>query len=812
MLLPPGTRVGPYEILAPVGSGGMGVVYRAHDARLARDVAIKVVSGEIAMQPDARLRFEQEARAVAALSHPNIVAIHDVGVIDGVPYAVTELLEGESLRARLGRGPLPWRDAAELGLAVAEGLAAAHGRGIVHRDVKPENLFVTADGRVKILDFGLARAVAAGGETSIATGLATEAGLVLGTVGYLSPEQARGEAAGPPSDVFALGCVIYEMLTNRRAFDGPTAVDRLAAVLHATPPPVHTLAADVPAALEALIDRALDKLPGRRFPDARALADALQGLVSDSGRNRAVPKPRPRTKSGKALAVLPFELVPPHPDGEFLSDGLTEAIINSLSALPKLRVVPRSTVFRFKGRATDLAAIGRELDVSGLLVGHLTRRGEMLKLQVELIDPVHDTQLWGQHYARPMTDIFALQDELARDITAALRLRLTAPARRRLQQTQGGSTVAYEDYLRGRHHLSRYSPDGFAKAIACFEAAIDRDPQYAAAYAELGDAVGTARFFGYIMPDDGEARAREAIARALALDPRVAEGHAARAKMAMFVDRDFASAETAFQEALAIKPELAECRMFYALLQLVLGRPDRAIAEGRAALDAAPLSGVLNSGLASLYMLGGHHEAAIAQAHRTLAIEPGFLLAHQVLVYANEGLNRYEEAIAWLEPLATASGFPLDSAARLLVAYRSGGAVGYCRERLRLLEESAARRYVPPHAFLYACAMLQQFDQALGVGRAVRRRERRHAGVPGHRSLRGQPARRSPLHRPARAPGAARHPAEPSSHRIGRRDRRPAGLTACAASGCRVVAGRPTAITASAVAPGFSGLFPQPGR
>jgi non-specific serine/threonine protein kinase len=716
MLLAQGTSIGPYTIVEPVGSGGMGVVYRAHDTRLSRDVAIKVVSGEIAARPEARLRFEQEARAVAALSHPNIVAIHDVGAIEGVPFAVTELLEGESLRARIARGPLPWREAAVLALAMADGLAAAHARAIVHRDIKPENLFLTTDGRLKILDFGLARTmprVGAGGDSGDQTALATEAGIVLGTIGYLSPEQARGEAAGPPSDVFAVGCVIYEMITGRRAFDGPTGADRLAAVLHAVPTRMTALVPGVPPPFAAIVDRALEKPPERRYRDARALADALRAIVADSGRTPAVARTRGRGRAGKALAVLPFELDPPEPDGAFLSDGLTEAIINSLTALPKLRVVPRSTVFRYRGRLTDLAAVGRELDVARVLVGHLTRRGDLLKLQVELIDPARDTQLWGQQYTRALTDIFALQDELARDVTTALRVRLSPPARQRLTQRHCCDSDAYQDYLRGRHHLARYSPEGFQKAIGCFEAAIARDPGYAAAHAELGDAIGTARFFGYIMPDDGETRARAAIVRALEIDPQSPEAHAARGKMALFFERDFATAASAFQEALRLKPEYPECRMFSAYLQLVLGHGDRALEEARAAVDMAPLEPLLNAGLAMLYLLGGHSEAAIVQARRTISLEPGFLLAHNALVFANMELGRLDEAIDWFAPVALAVGLTTDASDRLREALRSDGAPGFSREWLRLLEETAARRYVPPHLFLYAQAKLGNHDQAL---------------------------------------------------------------------------------------------------
>jgi serine/threonine protein kinase len=444
MTLPSGAQLGPYRIVELIGSGGMGVVYRAHDARLGRDVALKVVSDALDAQPEAAARFEQEARAAAALSHPNIVAIHDVGQVDGRPYAVTELLEGESLRARMSRGPLEWREAVEIALATADGLAAAHARGIVHRDIKPENLFVTRDGHLKILDFGLARTQLPPAPAEAPTRALTEAGLIVGTIGYLSPEQVRGEVVGPPSDVFALGCVLYEMITGRRAFEGATTVDRLAAVLRASPTPI--AAEQAPADAVRIVDRCLEKAPEQRFAQGRELAEALQALLSESGARRALGRPKAaRARVPRSLAVLPFELTPANPEAEFLGEGLAESIINNLSALPRLRVVPRSTVIRYKGRGLDVGAVGRELGATSVLAGHLTWRADMLKLQVELVDPVSDAQVWGQRYTRRVDDIFVLQEALARDISEALELRLTTPTKRRIARR---ATVDADAYLK----------------------------------------------------------------------------------------------------------------------------------------------------------------------------------------------------------------------------------------------------------------------------------------------------------------------------------------------------------------------------
>ena len=477
-MLRPGARLGPYEIIESIGSGGMGVVYRAHDSRLARDVAVKMVAAHLASDPEARVRFEREAKAIAALSHPNILAIHDIGLEGDVPYTVTELLQGESLRARLTRGSFPWRDAVGIALAAADGLAAAHERGITHRDLKPENLFLTSDGRLKLLDFGLARTNAVGlpgNEGESPTIAETHVGTIVGTVGYLSPEQARGEAATPASDVFALGCILFEMVTGRRAFDAPTAAERLAAVLNHHPPPLGE-AGDVPPELDAIVQRCLQKEAWRRYPAARELAISLETLRSGSGRTAGASgarRPRSRTRS---LAVLPFELSPANPDAEFLSDGLTESIINSLSELPKLRVVPRSTVFRYRSLAADIPAVGRELEATHVLTGRVAVRGDLLKVQVELLESATDRQLWGRQYTRQTTDLTALQDALAHDIIAALKMRLAAQ-RRQASRRASDNSDAYQDFLRGRYFLNQYTPDGFVQAIQCFERAIAKDPQ-----------------------------------------------------------------------------------------------------------------------------------------------------------------------------------------------------------------------------------------------------------------------------------------------------------------------------------------------
>ncbi|MDQ6707981.1 MAG: serine/threonine-protein kinase, partial [Acidobacteriota bacterium] len=466
-------RLGPYEILAPLGAGGMGEVYRARDPRLNREVAIKVLPARLANDPQVLARFESEAKAVAALSHPNILAIHDFGTDRGVSYAVTELLEGETLRSHLGRSALPWRKAVEIGIAIADGLASAHSKGIVHRDLKPENIFLTSDGRVKILDFGLARWTApqASGQSDMPT--LTQEGVIMGTAGYMSPEQIRGTPADARSDIFSLGCVLYEMVAGRRAFSRETSAQTMAAILEAQPTDIATTGKQVPAGLERAIAHCLEKNPQRRFHSAHDLGLALRGTLEASESSRPFPlgwvaaavavialmaavyRSTGRAKPIDSLAVMPFVNVGGDPNTEYLSDGITENLINNLSQLPTLRVLPRSLVFGYKGREMDPRKVGRDLHVRAILTGKVVQRGDGLHIQTELVDVAEVSQLWGQQYDREFTEILAVQEEIARHVSEKLRLRPTGEEQKRMDKRSTENTEAYRLYLKGRYYWSR---------------------------------------------------------------------------------------------------------------------------------------------------------------------------------------------------------------------------------------------------------------------------------------------------------------------------------------------------------------------
>jgi serine/threonine protein kinase/tetratricopeptide (TPR) repeat protein len=446
-----GQALGPYRVLEQLGAGGMGEVYRARDPRLGRDVAIKVLPRQFAADADRLRRFEQEARAASALNHPNILVVHDVGTHEGAPFLVTELLEGESLRERLRGGALPVRQAVDIATEIAHGLAAAHDHGIVHRDLKPDNVFVTRDGRAKILDFGLVKQVAAlpaDQQTESPTqGVpeVTRAGVLLGTVGYISPEQIRGEPADSRSDIFGFGCVLYEMLSGRKAFEKPTGVETLTAILKEEPPPLVPPSGSAPASLGRIVRRCLEKRPEDRFPSAHELGLALEPVAETLRTDRSQAGPPP-----KSVVVLPFENLSPDPENAYFADGLTEELIANLSKVPALRVISRTSAMLLKGSRKDVPTIARELNVRYVLEGSVRRAGNSLRITAQLIDAASDVHVWAENYKGTLDDVFAIQEKVSRAIVEALKVTLTAGEKHRLAARMIPNVRAFDLYLEAR--------------------------------------------------------------------------------------------------------------------------------------------------------------------------------------------------------------------------------------------------------------------------------------------------------------------------------------------------------------------------
>src|SRR5580700_2804934 len=535
-----GQTISHYRIVEQLGAGGMGVVFKAQDNRLERAVALKFLPEKLAQSPQALDRFRREARAASALNHPGICTIYDVGEQDGHAFIAMEFIDGETLRAHIHGKPLPLGELLELGIEIADALEAAHAEGIIHRDIKPANIFVTKRGRAKVLDFGLAKLVPKG----ITTGADSEAdqsdsnsivGIISGTPSYMSPERVRGDGLDARTDIFSLGLVLYEMATGRQAFGGGTGGMIIEAVLTRPPAPVRHINPAIPRKLEEIIDKALHKNRDHRYQHAADLRAELQRLkreldsgsrAQDEGSQSAAKsaatslsstgqhKSRTSTddtrtlrrervsKTIDSLAVLPFDNASRDPEHEYLSDGITASLINILATVPKLRVMAQSTVFRFKGRAIDPQAIGRDLNVRAVLTGRVMQSGGSLRIGAELVDVATGSRLWGAHYDRKSGDIFEIQDEISNEISEKLRLQLTRAEKKRLTRRHTEDAEAYGNYLKGRHHWNKWTEEGFYKAIEHFQQAVEKDPGYALAYAGLADSYVLLGWNSYLPPKE----------------------------------------------------------------------------------------------------------------------------------------------------------------------------------------------------------------------------------------------------------------------------------------------------------------------
>ena len=713
----------------------MGEVYRARDTRLGRDVAVKVLPHHLARDPDSLVRFEREARAVAALAHPNILDVHDFGNEAGTLFLVTELLEGETLRQRLGGVPLPWRKAVEIGLAVAEGLASAHAHGIVHRDLKPDNIFLTFDGRVKILDFGLARLEPEPipeNSPTIPTPTGTKTGVVMGTAGYMSPEQARGKRADARSDIFSLGCVLYEMVTGRRAFSGESMAETLVQVLKEEPADPRDLVKDLPEDVNLVILRCLSKYPESRFESARDLAFALRVAGTESLR-RPVEKPAVRRLprpiyllAGAAvvialvalgvpawlqrggggpidsLAVLPFTNASKDPDAEYLSDGITESVINSLLQLPQLRVLPRTLVFPYKGEKDPLKA-GRKLKVRGVLTGEVSRQGDNLLVQAELTDVNRGSQLWGKRFQEDFSDAFAVQERIAQEILKSLRVNLSGEEEQRFGKRDTQDAEAYDLYLKGRLYWNKRTADSILKGIEFFEKSIERDPNYALPYAGLSDSFVLLAFYGWRPPKELLPKARQNAIRALQIDGTIAEAHVTLADTSYLFDRDWETAEREFRQGIALSPDYSTGHQWFANYLIVSGRPEEAVREILRAQKLDPLDLIINTDVGLIYYYAGEKQKAIEHFHKTLELEPNFFLTHVYLALVHLQGGSLQEAI---EEAQTATRLAPDDPDALALLGHAYGVAGRKREaeaKLEEIQKLSKERFVSafPVAFIY---------------------------------------------------------------------------------------------------------------
>jgi eukaryotic-like serine/threonine-protein kinase len=723
-----GERIGPYQIVALLGQGGMGKVYRARDTRLGREVAIKIVSG-VTRSEEALRRFELEARAAAAINHPNILALYDVGSAEGGPYLVSELLEGELLRSRLP-GPLPLPESLDLATQLAGGLRAAHRRGVVHRDLKPENLFITSEGRLKILDFGIAKLVDEGPGAH-----STQAGAILGTIGYMSPEQVEGLPVDGRSDLFSFGAILYEMLSGRRAFFKSTPTATSYAIVSEEPA---ALPAATPPWLAALVGRCLRKRREDRFQTAQDLLDALGGPTEEAKaagnargpravrraapllglgllvvalgllfavarwRSQTVAPATPPVARAPSIAVLPFVDMSPQKDQEYLADGLAEEILNALAQVDGLRVTSRTSSFAFRNRGEDLRAIGRKLNVATVLEGSVRKSGTRVRITAQIINAVDGYHLWSNTYDRELENIFAVEDEISLAIVQALTDRLVLPETR-LVTPSTKSLAAHDLYLRGRYFWNQRTPQGLDQARASFEQAIALDPAYALAYVGLADSYAVSLDFGSASGKELLPRARRAVLKALELDGRLAEAHASLGMIESH-DYEWNAAEAQLRLAIALKPDYAAAHHWLALLLLSTGRTAAALAESQRALQLEPTSLIINNLLIMTLSAARDYDRAVGQAGLTLALEPGFKTARLWLARAELARGNAAAAVADMEAMGPLAQMPDYVASVLGHCYAAAGRRTEARAVLAELEARAATGYVASatRAIVYA--------------------------------------------------------------------------------------------------------------
>jgi eukaryotic-like serine/threonine-protein kinase len=748
MPLVSGTSLGPYEIIAPIGAGGMGEVYRAHDTRLNRDVAVKVLPAHLASDAASLARFEREAKAVAALSHPNILVLFDIGSRDGITWAVTELLEGETLRSRLDGGPLPWRKAAEIGAAVAQGLAAAHAKGIVHRDIKPANIFLTSDGRVKILDFGLASEVPfLKPHEKTATNVGPGPETLSGTLPYMSPEQVRGEETGIQSDIFSLGIVLYEAAAGRRPFAGTSAGELMAEILKEDPPPITASGRQVPPELERVVERCLAKNALQRFHSADDLAFALTSMMGTSQQGlEAQPAAPPRARKRvlqwviaavaivvligvgafyylrmaqrrgiDSLAVMPFVNASPSPEADYLSDGITESLIGSLSQFPNLKVMSRSAVFRFKGKETDARAVGRELGVRAVLTGRVTQHGGDLAVSTELVNVDDDSVLWGEQYNRSLMDALAVQNDIAHQIVDKLKVKLSAQQLTEMQRYQTANPEAYQLYLKGRYYAGKFDPVNLNKGRDYFRQAIALDPSFALAYDGLS-------FYYALLLDwfeaenDAGPKSLEAALKALELDPNLVEAHVELGTAHLFYDFDWPAAERELKRAMELNPNYAPGHEYHGWYLISMGRNAESLAAMRRAQQLDPLSAEIDYETGWFLLFSRRYAEALVELDKALELDPDLWVAYFFKGQAYEQMRRWPEALAALKKSEQILGDnpspPLAEEARV---YALSGRRGEAAQTLDRLLALSKKTQVSKYAIATVYASLGDKDRAFAT-------------------------------------------------------------------------------------------------
>jgi len=792
MSLAPQTQLGRYEIRSLLGAGGMGEVYLAHDTSLNRKVALKVLPADVASNQDRMRRFKQEATSAASLNHPNIAHIYEIGQSNDLNFIAMEYVDGTTLRDKIHREHEELSKLLRVLQHVAEGLAKAHDAGIVHRDLKPDNIMITSDGHAKVLDFGLAKLVepptttdsVPSGEEPTILQQSSMPGVILGTLGYMSPEQAQGKTKeiDHRADIFSFGCILFEVVTGQRPFTGNDHIEILNKLIREPAPPIAAFNPNAPADLQRIVRRCLAKDPDERYQNIKDVAIELKDvrremqesgiestvplISSDSSEaqtiriqsQRATAESPARASSAEfivnglkrhktativgalliliaaaaaalgirsylhasstevaveSIAVIPFVNENKDPGDDWISDGLTESIINNLTQLPNLRVIARSSVFRYKGQGMDPVVVGKKLDVRAVLAGRITQRGDTMLISAELIDIRDNKQLWGEQYERRLADMLSVQREIAREITNNLRPTLSGVEQSRMNKQMTASSEAYELYLKGRFYWNKRTPSDLQKAISLFEEAVDKDPNYAMAYSGIADSYALLTAYTVESPRQLMPKAKEAALKALALDDNLAAAHASLGQVTAYYDYDFPTAEREYRRAIELNPNYATAHQWLAEHLAATKRNDEALVEIRRALELDPFSVIMNRIYADILVDGRKYDEAIRQYQKAIDLDPNFPTAHYFLGRAYEAKGMYDDAVKSYTRASELGTVLKDVLVKTNDVYKKSGWKAYVQFNLDQLVVNAPQRRFPPFMIATFYAKLGRDDEAL---------------------------------------------------------------------------------------------------